>query len=105
VVPGLVIVAVVVDRDWEAGAGEHIARHGQIGVRGVQDRAVLGAVVGEDVVVQRDRPNITDTAIESHYSVLKTIETWAGVPLLGHAADATTNVIDPRLIPTTTTPN
>ena len=56
-------------------------------------------------VVGRYVPNITDTAIESHYSVLKTIETWARVPLLGHAADATTNVIDPRLIPTTTTPN
>ena len=52
-------------------------------------------------VVGRYVPNISDTRFESHYSVLNTIETWAGLPLLGHAADAETNVIDPGLIPTT----
>lgn len=51
-------------------------------------------------VVGRYVPNISDTRFESHYSVLKTIEVWAGLPLLGHAADADTNEIDPRLIPT-----
>ena len=52
-------------------------------------------------VVGRYVPNISDTRFESHYSVLKTIEMWAGLPLLGRAADANTNEIDPRLIPTT----
>ncbi|HZV25080.1 MAG TPA: alkaline phosphatase family protein [Acidothermaceae bacterium] len=52
-------------------------------------------------VVGRYVPNISDTRFESHYSVLKTIELWAGLPLLGHAADANTNAIDSRLIPTT----
>jgi hypothetical protein len=42
-------------------------------------------------VVGRYVPNISDTRIEL----------WAGLPLLGHAADADTNQIDPRLIPTT----
>jgi hypothetical protein len=51
-------------------------------------------------VVGRDVPNISDTSFESHYSVLKTLEVWAGLPLLGHAADTDTIVIDPRLIPT-----
>jgi hypothetical protein len=51
-------------------------------------------------VVGRYVPNISDPTFESHYSVLKTIEMWAGLPLLGHAADAGTKVIDPRLIPT-----
>jgi hypothetical protein len=51
-------------------------------------------------VVGRDVPNTSDTRFESHYSVLKTIELWAGLPLLGHAADADTNQIDPRLVPT-----
>jgi len=46
-------------------------------------------------------PKISDARFESHYSILKTIELWAGLPLLGHAADASTNQIDPRLIPTT----
>jgi len=54
-------------------------------------------------VVGRDVPHLADTADESHYSVLKTIEQWAGLPLLGHAADAGTNALDPRLIPTATT--
>jgi len=49
-------------------------------------------------VVGRYVPHTSDTAFESHYSVLKTIEVWAGLPLLGHAADAGTNEIDPRLI-------
>lgn len=53
-------------------------------------------------VIGRDVPHLSDTADESHYSVLKTIERWAGLPLLGHAADVATNAIDPRLIPTTT---
>ena len=52
-------------------------------------------------VVGRYVPNISDTRFESHYSVLKTIEMWAGLPLLGRAADADTFEIDPRLIPTT----
>jgi phosphatidylinositol-3-phosphatase len=51
-------------------------------------------------VVGRYVPNISDTRFESHYSVLKTIELWAALPVLGHAADPATNVIDPRLIPT-----
>lgn len=51
-------------------------------------------------VVGRYVPNVSDPRFESHYSVLKTIEVWAGLPLLGHAADANTLVIDPRLIPT-----
>lgn len=51
-------------------------------------------------VVGRYVPNISDTRFESHYSVLKTIELWAGLPLLGHAADTGTNAIDPRLIAT-----
>ena len=50
-------------------------------------------------VVGRYVPNISDTTFESHYSVLKTIELWAGLPLLGHAADAGTHAIDQRLIP------
>ena len=49
-------------------------------------------------VVGRYVPHLSDTAIESHYSVLKTIEAWAGLPLLGHAADADTNPINPRLV-------
>jgi hypothetical protein len=53
-------------------------------------------------VVGRYVPHVSDTAFESHYSVLKTLEAWAGLPLLGHAADARTNGIDPRLIPTAT---
>ena len=53
-------------------------------------------------VVGRYVPHISDTAFESHYSVLKTLEVWAGLPLLGHAADAVTNEIDPRLVPTAT---
>src|SRR5207253_11228742 len=53
-------------------------------------------------VVGRDIPHLSDTAVESHYSVLKTIEQWAGLPLLGHAADAGTNALDPRLIPAAT---
>jgi hypothetical protein len=53
-------------------------------------------------VVGRYVPHVSDTAFESHYSVLKTLEAWAGLPLLGHAADAGTNEIDPRLIPTAT---
>jgi Phosphoesterase family len=53
-------------------------------------------------VVGRYVPNISDNRPESHYSVLKTIEVWAGLPLLGHAADVSTNEIDPRLIPATT---
>ena len=52
-------------------------------------------------VVGRYVPNMSDPRFESHYSVLKTIELWAGLPLLGHAADANTLAIDPRLIPTT----
>ena len=51
-------------------------------------------------VVGRDVPNISDTRFGSHYSVLKTIESWAALPLLGHAADSDTNQIDPRLIAT-----
>ena len=51
-------------------------------------------------VVGRDVPHISDTRFENHYSVLKTIELWASLPLLGHAADTGTNAIDPRLIPT-----
>jgi len=51
-------------------------------------------------VVGRYVPTISDTTFESHYSVLKTIELWANLPLLGHAADTTTNELDPRLIPT-----
>ena len=51
-------------------------------------------------VVGRYVPAISDATFESHYSVLKTIELWAKLPLLGHAADTTTNQIDPRLIPT-----
>jgi len=50
-------------------------------------------------VVGRYVPNISDTNFESHYSVLKTIELWAKLPLLGRAADTTTNRLDPRLIP------
>lgn len=51
-------------------------------------------------VVGRYVPPISDSRFESHYSVLRTIELWAGLPLLGHAADAGTNGIDPRLLPT-----
>jgi hypothetical protein len=54
-------------------------------------------------VVGRFVPHTSDTRFESHYSVLKTIELWAELPLLGQAADPGTNVIDPRLLPTHST--
>jgi phosphatidylinositol-3-phosphatase len=49
-------------------------------------------------VVGRYVPHMTDDQFETHYSILKSIELWAGLPLLGHAADAGTASLNPRLL-------
>jgi hypothetical protein len=54
-------------------------------------------------VVGRYMPHISDQNFESHYSLLKTIELWAQLPLLGHAADPATQALDPRFNITTGT--
>jgi acid phosphatase len=47
-------------------------------------------------VVGRYVPHYQDGQFLTHYSILKTIEQWAGLPLLGHAALPSTNTLDPR---------
>jgi hypothetical protein len=42
---------------------------------------------------------VTDPRLQSHYSMLKTIEAAFGLPYLGHAADTTTNTLAPLLSP------
>jgi len=42
---------------------------------------------------------VQDSRVQSHYSLLKTIEAAFGLPYLGHAADSTTNTLAPLLAP------
>jgi hypothetical protein len=42
---------------------------------------------------------VQDSRVQSHYSLLKTIEAAFGLPYLGHAADSTTKTLAPLLAP------
>ena len=42
---------------------------------------------------------VQDSRVQSHYSLLKTVEAAFGLPYLGHAADSTTNTLAPLLAP------
>jgi acid phosphatase len=49
-------------------------------------------------VVGRYVPHLRDTGFETHYSMLRTIEEWAGLPLIGEAAAPSTKPLDARLL-------
>jgi hypothetical protein len=57
------------------------------------DKVVLIAITNYGV------RGVQDSRVQSHYSLLKTIEAAFGLPYLGHAADATTNTLAPLLAP------
>jgi hypothetical protein len=57
------------------------------------DKVVLIAITNYGV------RGVQDTRLQSHYSLLKTIEAAFGLPYLGHAADLTTNTLAPLLAP------
>jgi len=57
------------------------------------DKVVLIAITNYGV------RGVEDPRVQSHYSLLKTIEAAFGLPYLGHAADSTTNTLAPLLAP------
>jgi len=57
------------------------------------DQVVLIAITNYGV------RGVQDSRVQSHYSLLKTIEAAFGLPYLGHAADSTTNTLAPLLAP------
>ena len=57
------------------------------------DQVVLIAITNYGV------RGVQDSRVQSHYSLLKTIEAAFGLPYLGHAADSTTKTLAPLLAP------
>lgn len=96
--------------DYQSGALEIIVTYDE-GTVGKGTHAVLGedcmhptpatstpSCEVSSFVVGRYVPHLSDSRFESHYSILKTIEAWAGLAPLGHAADPETNALDPRFM-------
>lgn len=94
--------------DYRSGALQIMVTYDEGSVRG------QGAKLGEDCtdparqevrpacriatyVVGRHVPHLTEQQFHTHYSLLRSVEQWAGLPLLGHARDAA--ALDPRLLP------
>lgn len=94
--------------DYRSGALQVIVTYDEGSVRG------QGAKLGEDCtdpaqgdsrpacriatyLVGRDVPHLTDPQFRTHYSLLRSVEQWARLPLLGHAQQAT--ALDARLLP------
>lgn len=69
---------------WDEGQGDHSCC-------GLPESA--GGRIATLLISPRVRANFQDSTPYSHYSLLKTIATAWGLPLLGHAADAETTLI------------
>lgn len=69
---------------WDEGQGDHSCC-------GLPESA--GGRIATILISPRVKPNFQDATPYSHYSLLKTIATAWGLPLLGHAADAETTLI------------
>lgn len=76
--PYLIIVT------WDEGQGDHSCC-------GLEEKA--GGRIATLLISPQVKSNFLDTTPYSHYSILKTISAAWGLPYLGHAADAETNLI------------